>query len=183
MAYDFVVRITAQKQGELKSEITAKGREGTIRGLAFRYGLDSPRDPHSGLARGHRQHRLIEIMKEFDRTSPLLFAAMVQNENLTKVVLEFYKVTTGGAAMAQAKAYYTITLHNANVVRLEMAAPHAFKSTWYGGEGSHPPTIRTESTQIAGDHEFEWVSFTFQKIEIVFTQGGVAASDDWVVSM
>jgi type VI secretion system secreted protein Hcp len=54
MAHNFYITITGQKQGAIKGDVTLKGHEGAILGLALSHEIVSPRDPQSGLptARG-----------------------------------------------------------------------------------------------------------------------------------
>ena len=47
----------------------------------------SPRDPASGQASGKRQHKPLIIVKQLDKTTPLLLNALVSNENLTSVLI------------------------------------------------------------------------------------------------
>ena len=65
MATQFFVTVTGARQGPFKGESTQKGREGKIPGVAFSYGVLSPRDPTSGLPTGKRQHQPVVFSKEW----------------------------------------------------------------------------------------------------------------------
>jgi len=96
------VTVTGQKQGAFSKDpipVTAVSHE-----------IVSPRDPASGLPTGKRQHKPITITKEVDSTSPLFLNALVENENLSSVVIT---LTTAD------KTVETITLTNASVAQFD----------------------------------------------------------------
>jgi type VI secretion system secreted protein Hcp len=99
----------------------------------------SPRDAASGLPTGKRMHKPFVITKQLDKSTPLLLNALVDNENLTSVLIGLLR---NGQQVA------TIKLTNASV----------------------------SSYVDAGDTE-HW-SFTYQKIEWTWVDGGVTATDD-----
>lgn len=101
--------IKGQKQGVIKGECTIKGLENSIVCLGFTHEIISPRDAASGLPTGNRQHKPLSIAKNIDRTTPLLYSALVSNENLPEVTLNFFQ----SDARNQATNYYQIKLTNA----------------------------------------------------------------------
>ena len=147
------ISIKGQRQGPFKGEALQKGGEGKIAGLKFRYELISPRDPASGLPTGKRQHKPVMITKEWGAASPQLFQALVTNEVLPEVVIDFVGVDpkTGGMALS-----HTIKLTNASVADI-----------------SHS----TEPITTGGSRHLEDVSFTFQKIELVDVRSNSMAMD------
>ncbi len=152
------LKAKGQKQGDIKGGVIQKGREGMIKVLDYSYSVISPRDPQSGLPTGKRMHKPFVVTAELDKSSPLLFNSIVTNENLPDVELHIWRPTTGAAGgAAMEKEYMTIKLTNANV------ASFVHKTMDKAGV----PTVVQE------------ISFTFQKIEITFVDGGVTASDDW----
>ena len=66
----------------------------------------SPRDPASGLPTGKRIHKPISITKQLDATTPLLLNALVDNENLTSVLI---------GLMRNGQEVATIKLTNASI--------------------------------------------------------------------
>jgi len=50
--------------------------------IAVNHEIISPRDVVSGQATGKRQHKPFVITKELDKSTPLLFSALVNNENI-----------------------------------------------------------------------------------------------------
>ncbi|MDD5306609.1 MAG: type VI secretion system tube protein TssD [Deltaproteobacteria bacterium] len=67
--------------------------------VAVSHEIVSPRDAASGLPTGKRMHKPLVITKEVDRSSPLLYSALVNNENLPKVELKFW-VSSGSGTTA-----------------------------------------------------------------------------------
>jgi type VI secretion system secreted protein Hcp len=60
----------------------------------FSHEIVSPRDPASGLPTGKRQHKPFAIVTPVGAATPLLMNALVTNENLTSVVISFFKPGT-----------------------------------------------------------------------------------------
>jgi type VI secretion system secreted protein Hcp len=90
--------VTGQKQGSF-------GTTPMIL-IGLSHEIISPRDPASGLPTGKRMHKPFVIIKELDKSSPLLLNALVSNENLTSVLIGLLK---GGQQVA------TIKLTNASI--------------------------------------------------------------------
>jgi type VI secretion system secreted protein Hcp len=157
MAESIWMSLKGAKQGDIKSETTAKGRENLIECIEFEAGVQSPRDPHSGLPTGKRQHQPLVVRKRVDKTTPLLSSALVTNENLTTVKLQFWRPKGDGTS----EQFYTIELTNAGLSKQKIYLPFTLDP-----EKAHLPAL-------------EKLEFTFQKITWTFTQGGVTASDDW----
>lgn len=150
MAYEFYVTIEGTKQGKLKGDSKKKAHKDAIVGLAFEYAVTSPRDAGSGQATGKRQHSPIVITKRWGAATPQLYQALITNEVLKSVLIEFVKVNSAGKEYV----YHTIKLTNAAVVSIEQYA--------------NPE-----------DHELEDVSFVCQKIEIENKDGKTMVIDDW----
>jgi type VI secretion system secreted protein Hcp len=132
-----VLSVTGQQQGAFTSP------DGPAIGLtAISHEIVSPRDASSGLPTGKRQHKPLVITKELDKTSPLFLNALIQNENLTQVLI-------GLLEPGSATPYMTIKLTNASIASRAQAG----------------------ATEI--------ISFTYQKIEWTWVDGGITAQDDW----
>lgn len=132
-----VVSVTGQQQGAFTPP------NGPAIGLtAITHEIVSPRDASSGLPTGKRQHKPLVITKELDKTSPLFLKALIQNENLTQVLIGLVKP-------GSATPYMTIKLTNASIASRAQAG----------------------ATEI--------ISFTYQKIEWTWVDGGITAQDDW----
>jgi type VI secretion system secreted protein Hcp len=157
MALNAYLRMKGQRTGDFKGSVTQKGREGRIMVIAASHELASPRDPASGMATGKRQHKPFSITKEVDRSSPLLYSALVTNENIAEWELQFWRPAQTGAETQ----YFTIALTDANVVSMDLVMPN----------NKHPDLQRLET--------YEEVTFSYQRIQWTWMDGGITATDDW----
>src|SRR4051812_21563272 len=157
MALGAYLTITAARQGLIRGSVTQKGREGKILVIGVQHEIVCPRNPQSGLPTGKRMHKPLMVTKELDRASPPLYAVLCANENISEARLDFYTSTFTG----QEKQHYTVRLTNANISSI------AFKMA----------NIR--SPKLVRFVEYEEISFTYEKIQWTWTEGGITASDDW----
>ncbi len=152
-AQSMYISITGASQGKIQGGALDKGKEGLSSVTAFEHQIVSPRDHATGMATGKRQHSPVVIRKEIDKASPKLYAALANNENLTEVILSFYR-PGGKIAMGTSSLWYEIKL----------------KDVMISG-------IKT-STNEKGQ-PIEEISFNYQKIQWTFTDGGVTHEDSW----
>lgn len=148
-ALNAYLKLKGQKTGDIKGSVTQKGRENSIRIIEFTHEVVSPRDPASGLPTGKRQHKPIVITKELDRSTPLLYNVLVNHENLPTFELDVYLPRPAGV---EVKAY-TIKLTNASIAAIKV--------------------VEREGKL------HEEISFTYQKIEWNWIDGGVTSMDEW----
>jgi len=165
MAYEFYVSVKGKKQGQFPGESPRKAYDTKIPCLAFDYAIESPRDAHTGQASGKRQHRPVQITKEWGKTSPMFFQALVNNEALDEIKMEFVKTDPKGAEIV----HYQITLTNATVSSLHQFVESVRREAT-GGSG--PATLM----------ELEEISFTFDKIELEDILGKTMGNDSWTQS-
>ncbi|MEO3690531.1 type VI secretion system tube protein TssD [Roseateles paludis] len=147
-------------KGDIKGDSRVKGREDAIVVIAASHELNSPRDAASGLPSGKRQHRPFVITKELDRSTPLLRHALVTNETLPSATIDFYRPTPRGGLAVEEK-YLTIKLTNASIATIRQVM------------------LNNKNPELVRYAQNEEVSFTYQKIEWIWVDGGVTASDDW----
>ena len=162
MALNAYLSIKGQKQGDIKGGVTQKGREGTILVHAATHDVVSPRDVASGMASGKRMHKPFVITKEVDRATPLLYRALVDNENLVSWTLRFFRPgvqVAGGAGVEH--QHYTVKLTNASISSIGFRMP----------DNRLPDLARLA--------EYEEIAFVYQKIEWTWVDGGITAADDW----
>lgn len=152
-----IMRIKAGKQGEIKGGVTQKGREGSMAIVAFEHRVLTPMDATSGLATGKRQHKPLRITKTIDRASPLLRNALINNETLKEVTIQFFQPSGTGAETN----YYTITLGNAHIAEIE----HRMLDNRV-----------TENRNLLA---VEDISFVYDTITWTFTDGGITATDSF----
>lgn len=159
MALNAYLKLKGQKTGDVRGSVTMKGREGKIMVIAANHELISPRDAATGLATGKRMHKPFVITKELDKSSPILYNMMINNENISEWVLEFWN---SGTVKARTETqHYTVRLTNARIadIRFQM--------------------LNTKNPDLVKYAEFEEITFTYQKIEWTWVDGGITAQDDW----
>ncbi len=157
MAESVYMSVKGKTQGDIKSEATAKGREGLIECLEVVLGMESPRDQYSGAPTGKRKHQPIGVLKRVDKTTPLCANALVTNETLTAVKLQFWRPKGDGTS----EQLFTVELANGALSKQKIFLPNTLDAT----KANHPA--------------LEWLEFVFQKITWTYTQGGITGSDDW----
>jgi type VI secretion system secreted protein Hcp len=159
MALNAYLKLKGQKQGEIKGAVTQKGREGKIMVIAAHHEIVSPRDTASGQATGKRMHHPFVITKEVDKSSPLLHTAMMGNENLTEWELQFWRPAPTGVE----KQHYTVKLTNARIASIAFTMPN------------------NKNPDFAKLVEYEEIEFVYQKIQWIWVDGGLTATEDWMV--
>jgi type VI secretion system secreted protein Hcp len=157
MAQTFYATIKGKTQGAFKGQGTGREKD-KIPGVAFTYGVESPRDAASGLPTGKRQHKPVVFTKEWGAASPQLYQAIVTNETLTSVLFEFISTN----ALGKEEVDYIVELTNATI--------SGFKGSLHLGEKAGP---------IVDSRELEVITLEFQKIAVTSVTGGTSAEDDW----
>jgi type VI secretion system secreted protein Hcp len=160
MALAFYVTIKGQKQGQIKGDVTQKGREGTILGQSFSHEVLSPRDAASGLPTGKRMHKPLMFTTPWGSATPRLYTALFNNENLTSVELRFWRAPESPAGAAEVQ-FMTITLTNASISDIQSRV------------------LDITDPTLSKKPEYLDLSFTYQKIQITYTEGNITATDDW----
>lgn len=140
--------VEGTKQGKFKGSHSKLAEKGVIVAQRFYYEIVSPRDVATGQASGKRQHKPVQIVKAWDASSPQFFHALVNNEVLKSVTIDF---------VAGEETWYTVRLLNVIVSDI-----HQF----YG------------DPKDASAQPMEEVSFTFQKIEIENRTAKTSATDE-----
>jgi type VI secretion system secreted protein Hcp len=107
MPFSAYLTVEGKVQGKINGSVTQKGRENSILVHSFDNEILVPQDPATGQVTGKRQHDPIVILKEIDKSSPLLWRALVNNEVLTTWVLDFWApaaIAAGPAPIAAGPA-------------------------------------------------------------------------------
>ena len=155
------LKLKGQKTGDVKGSVTQKGLEGTILVTAVSHGVVSPRDAASGLPTGKRQHKPIVLTIPLDKAAPLLENLLVNNENIQTFELKFYRQQIAAAGAGRDTNYYTIKLTNANIAGIDLRM------------------LDNRKPELAPFTMYLEVAFTYQKIEWIWTEGGITADDEW----
>lgn len=146
------VTIEGQKQGLIQGDNKTPGQENTIVALAYTHNIKLPVDPQSGLPTGSRAHGPVGIIKNIDRSSPLLFNAITSGERLTKVTIKLYATDASGVL----RNTFTIELLDAMIINIDT-----------GGSAQVASAIR------------ETVSLVYRRIIWTDLIGGTSGADDW----
>ncbi len=157
MAFPFYIKVHGSRQGDFKGDTLNPRRLGWIDGRDFELEVESPRDQATGQASGKRQWKPIAIIKQWSASSPQFLQALVTNELLPSVTIEFESLLANGTEAT----YYAVRLTNASVAQVRQ----------YIG------SVREKQTEIL---ELERIELTFQKIVIEYTDGQIMFSDDWL---
>ena len=151
-ALNAYLTLKGSKQGAIQGSVTQKGREGKIMVIAVEHDLKTP-------PVGSEQHGAFIITKEIDKSSPLLRKAASVGETFD-FELQFWTPQLGIQQGSGAeKQHYTVKLTGARIANIGLRMLN----------NKNP-----ENTRYA---EYEEVSFTYQKIEWVWNDGGISATD------
>ena len=157
MALNAYLKLKGKTQGDIKGSVTQKGRADMIMVIGANHEVISPRDSASGLPTGKRMHKPFVVTKEVDKSSPLLYNALCNNEQITDWELQYWQPSPAGTE----KQHYTVKLTNASLASIHHVMPN----------NKHPELMKFT--------EYEEVAFTYQKIEWTWMDGGITAQDDW----
>lgn len=149
-AYEAYLIVQGSKQGQFKGE--GKSKSNRIPVLSFSFGVQSPRDAHTGLATGQRQHEPL-VVRLSSANSIEFQKAITNGELLPAVKVELVKPLGDG----KVSQYETITLTNALVSKVSIV-----RST-----GSN--AIEAEEIQL-----------TYQKMTVVQSPNKTIAEDAWM---
>ena len=164
MALNAYLKLTGQKQGQIKGSVTQKGRENKIMVIAVNHEVNAPVIAGASHGVSKIQHHPFIITKELDKSSPLLYSAMIRNENMTEFILEFWTANaTASAGTGTEVQHYTVKLSNARIIDIKFCM------------------LNNKNPELMRYSEYEEVSFVYEKIEWTWVAGGITAYDDIIV--
>lgn len=150
--------VSGQNQGKIEGSTKVQGHEGKILVQAVDHTIEIPKNPQTGQPSGKRQHGAMTITKEIDKSSPKLYQALTSGEQLTQVLLEFYRISPKGLE----EKYYTAELSNAVLTNMKSWTPNAL----------HP-----DNRQMG---HMEDLAFSYEKIVWTYVPDGIEAEDSWL---
>ena len=150
-ALNAYLTLKGSKQGAIAGSVTQKGREGKIMVIA----VDHQIKPGASKL----QHGAFVITKELDKSTPLLFKAATTGETFD-FELQFWTPNISQVNVGSEKQHYTVKLTGAKIVEYDFKMPN------------------NKSADTVKYTEFEEISFTYDKIEWIWVDGGVSASDN-----
>jgi len=133
-----------------------EGHEDEIMIQAFDHNILIPTNPQNGQPSGPRRHEKLTVVKNFDKTSPLLYNALTSGEALD-CEIKWYRTSMEGTP----EHYFTMKLTDAVIVDIKACMAHC----------------QDAATERFG-HE-EQVALNYRKIEWRHEVAGTAGEDDW----
>jgi type VI secretion system secreted protein Hcp len=100
--------------------IWQKGHENEVYIQALNHQVLIPTETHSGMVTGERVHRELVITKLFDKSSPLLYKAMCENEEL-EVEIKWYRASEKSGGLEH---YFTHKMEEAKIVDIKAYMPN-----------------------------------------------------------
>jgi len=150
-------------EGSLSEEsvgsLYQEGHDDAFMVQALEHKIIIPRDVQSGQPSGVRVHQPMTVTKVFDKSSPLLYQALVTGESLT-CEIEWYRTSSEGTQ----EHYFTHSLEGAIIVGIEAIMPNCQDPS--NGHFTH----------------LEKISFSYSTITWTHEIAGIEGADDWRVS-
>ncbi len=148
--------ITGEQQGVIEGSCDIEEREGTILVQAFDHTVEIPTDQR-GMVAGRRIHRPMMITKETDKSTPMLYQALCEEERLLEVRLDWYRIDDMGSE----ELYFSILMENAQIARMHPWVPNVLDR-------------RNETLRHMED-----VFFIYEKITWLWEPDGIEYEDAW----
>lgn len=151
------MKVERTKTGIIKDQNNQSKFPGRIELTGYSFETSSAGDSATGISiAGRRARTPLKVTINYGLSSILLFNCSITNEILKTVVIEVYKINNRGMEVLD----QTITLTNAAVSYFKQS----FDNTSGPGQTIGPK---------------DEVMFTFQKISIIYVNGGVMAENSW----
>jgi len=133
------------------------GREGSIEVQSFGHGLSVPYDGNTGKLTATRVHNLMNIEKEFDKSSPYLYRAVATSEKLQRAIIRWYQ--TGHAGMEE--EFFQMILEDVRIT------------------GIHPNMQNFKHPEGLLSTPVESVGLIYNKITWKYLSGNIQYTDVW----
>jgi type VI secretion system secreted protein Hcp len=146
----------ADIQGE--STMSSMGRENSIECLYFEQSVQTAREKGTGMATGRRQYDPLMVRKRIDKSTPLLWKSLVQNE-VIEGIFKFYRPNPLGDGTTQ--HFFTIEIGGGRIASIK----------------DYVQDVIVPAT--ANDPPLEEVSFLFSDITWTIEDGGITHNDSW----
>ena len=162
MALNAYLTLDGETLGAIKGSVVQKGREHSILVVAYSHLIDGPADVRTGQAAGKPSHHPILITKGIDRSTPLLYRALVKSEMFPTWQLKFWTAASAGSlGTGQEIQNFTINLTHARIVSIRLVKPN------------------TTDPDVASMPDREEVAFSYQNIQWTWNDGGISADASW----
>ncbi|MBN1550308.1 Hcp family type VI secretion system effector [bacterium] len=140
----------------IPGSVEVTGREETVEVIAFNHSVHLPVNELDGSITGNRRHGALEIVKVFDKASPLLYEALVNGKEIAEVALSWYRIDTATGAEEN---YFE---HKMEMVRVVSIEPFMLNCH------QHPDM-----------QHMERVRFKYRKITWTWLPDNIEKSDSW----
>ncbi|MBW2093717.1 MAG: type VI secretion system tube protein Hcp [Deltaproteobacteria bacterium] len=140
------------------STIESLDRADSIECLSYTDAVRTAREASSGMASGERTYEPIRITKRVDKSSPLLFKALTNNE-VIEATFRFYRPNPAGDGTTQ--HFYTIEITEARIASYNRISPDVIDPA----SANAPPT--------------EEIGFVFGRIVQTYEPDGIEHEDHW----
>lgn len=129
------------------------GRVGSIELTTLNHHLHIPADQNTGRLTGTRVHSPIALLKEVDKSTPLLYRAMCEGLTLKSAIIKMYQILDAGIEAE----YFNIILDNVKVTAI---TPNLYPG---GQTGKH----------------FENIQLRYEAITWKCCEGNIIYKDTW----
>ena len=145
---------------DIKGESTQSslGRKDSIECVYFEQAIKTAREAGSGMASGRRQYDPLLIRKRIDKSSPLIFKALTENQKIDGVFKFFRPNPTGDGTTEQ---FFTIEIKDGRIASYKNYVPDTIEPA----SSTEPP--------------LEEIQFVFHTIVMTYTNGGITHQDSW----
>ncbi len=145
-------------EGEIEGGCTVAGREKSVEVLEFHHEVRIPTDRDTGQLTGTRKHEAFQIVKAYDKSSPLIYKAVCEGLTWEKVKLDWYKIDDEGSEVL----YFTHLLEQVKVCSIK------------------PLMHNVKAKEYERFVHMEEVSLRYGKITWEYPEGGFMHSDSWL---
>lgn len=141
--------------------IYQEGHEDESLVRSYIHDIDVPRNTTTGKPTGQRTHNPLIVTKMVDKSSPLLYNALVNGETLKKVELKWYRTSYAG----KPEHFYTMLLEDAVITNV---------------------TAGMESQGLSLNNDvapYEKVAFSYRKVSWRHETASTSGEDDWRIGV
>lgn len=145
--------VESSKQGVLKGDSPRPGFQDKTEVYSYAYAVN--------VVSGNRQHGPVKVVKRVGPATPQLFQALVNNEILKSVVIDFIETNASG----QEFVANTVRLGSARVIGIDQ------------GGASQETAASAKHSSSVNNPTMETIAFLFETIEIMNHNGKTSAVD------
>ena len=157
-----VMAVEGNVQGKFKPESDFGSKfSDKIEVLGFVFEVSSPRDIATGMASGKRTYQPIIVWKKMGESSPQFFQALITNEPIKKITIEYHKPDPSFGGNSKVLSY---------TVLLENAAISSYKQVM-------GPLAGEKFDGTANDMIYDEIRVSFEKITVTENKGKGMATD------